>query len=199
MSILSVLLISLISTPALAQAPVAEPAPGVLLVATEDMPDPRFWRSVILLLEHDDTGTLGLIINRPTNVPLHDALPELPTSEHAVYWGGPVAENLVLLIGRGTPPEGQSEPVLDEIWWSADGKVLETALDTGIGPDRLRVFMGHAGWAPGQLDAELDQDSWALFRAESEQVFSADPEQLWDSLMGGGRPLLALRPQVAAR
>jgi putative transcriptional regulator len=194
MSILSVLLISLIGTPALAQAPVAEPAPGVLLVATEDMPDPRFWRSVILLLEHDDSGTLGLIINRPTDVPLHEALPELPASEHAMYWGGPVAENLVLLLGRGAPPEGQSEPVLDEVWWSADGNLLESALAAGIGQDRLRVFLGHAGWAPGQLAGELDRDSWALFRAEPEQMFSSEPETLWDSLMGGGRPLLVLRP-----
>jgi putative transcriptional regulator len=194
MSILSVLLISLISVPALAQAPVAEPAPGVLLVATDDMSDSRFWHSVILLLEHDDTGTLGLIINRPTEVLLREALPELPASEHAVYWGGPVAENLVLLLGRGAPPEGQSEPVLDEVWWSADGNLLESALDNGIGPDRLRVFLGHAGWAPGQLDAELDRDSWALFRAEPGQVFSSEPERLWDNLMGSGRPLLVLRP-----
>ncbi len=194
MSILPILLLSLISATVLAQAPVAEPAPGVFLVATEEMPDPRFRQTVILLLEHDENGTLGLVINRPTDVMLREALPEAPDNPHPVYWGGPVAPNMALLLGRGEPPEGQSEPVLDEVWWSADAEVLEALLNEGAGSERLRVFLGHSGWSAGQLAGELSRDGWALLQATPEQVFSADPAGLWDRLMGSGRPLLVLRP-----
>ena len=185
--LLSVVLIA--SPPAArAQLSAAEPAPGVFLVAKPEMPDPRFQRTVILLLAHDDSGSMGLVVNRPTN----RTLPDTPEDRHRIYRGGPVALDQVVVLGRGTPPDDPFQPVWEDVWWSADRGAIEALLGDDIGPDALRVFAGYAGWEPGQLDAELAVDnSWGLFRAEPDDVFGTDPDGLWDRFMGPNRRRIA--------
>lgn len=182
-------------TPGLPPAQVATPAPGLFLVATRAMPDPRFQRSVILLLDHDDRGTLGLIVNRPTTLPLEHAMPELERSsgpQHTLYFGGPVGWNALMVLVRSAAAPAQSRRILDDVYLSADYDTLERLLDDGKPAEEMHLYFGHAGWAPGQLDAELATGSWRLFHADARLVF-ANPERLWEHFMGRADQIMAHR------
>lgn len=176
--------------PARAQLRADEPAPGVFLVAKPEMSDLRFEHAVILLLTHDDGGTSGLVLTQPSGMAL------TPTGEtrHLVYSGGPVAPNQVQVLVRGEPPNNSFRRVWEDVWWSTDQDVIEVLLEDNSGPDVFRVFVGYAGWVPGQLDTELATfDAWMLFRAEPDDVFLSNPDDLWDRFMGCNRRLVASR------
>lgn len=182
--------------------PVTKPAQGVFLVATREMPDPRFQHSVILLLAHSEEGTLGIIVNRPTQIRLSDAVPDLEPGgkeKHWLFFGGPVAVDTLLFLVRGTNPPGQASRVLADIYMSADRPTLEQLLANGQPTDTLRIYFGHAGWAPGQLDAELVTGSWELFQADPEAVFSSDPNGVWEKFMGQSRRLMVRGPPFEER
>ena len=171
-----------------AQLPVARPARGVLVVARPGIPDPRFQQAVILLLAHDERGTLGLVLNRPTGT----TLPDAPGTRHRMYLGGPVAPDRVVVLSRSEVPAGPHLTVIDGVWSSSDQGVIDAALKANADPEVLRVFRGHAAWAPGQLDAELAfADAWDLFLAEVEEVFSANPGGMWGRFMGTNRSIRA--------
>ncbi len=164
---------------------------GLLLVATPQLEDPNFRRSVVLLVEHDgDGGTLGVVLNRPTEVPVDRVLPpwaELVTGPAVVFQGGPVALENALALAR---LPGEDEPLG---WRALDGgaEVARVGLvDLEAPPGllaaellQLRVFAGYAGWSPGQLRAEIEDGSWYLVPAEAGDVFAADPERLWQHVL----------------
>lgn len=166
--------------------PVDKPAKGVFLVANRDMSDLRFQRSVIILLLHGDEGSLGVIVNRPTDISLSEAVPDLPgagNEEHTLFFGGPVAMETLLLLVRSHDPPAQAAPVLEEVYWSGSREALEALLAEGKPDSELRVYFGRAGWAPGQLEAELTDGSWRLFKADPETLFSQNPDGLWEAFM----------------
>lgn len=175
--------------------PVDEPAAGVFLVASRQMPDPRFQHTVILLLAHGDDGTLGLIINRPTAISLLDALPDLGDrgAKHLLFFGGPVALNSLMFLNRSPKPPAQAIMVLDDVYVSSDRAVLEPLLDDSK-PTALRFYFGHAGWGPGQLHAELARGSWRLFRADADTLFQGQSEMLWEKFIGSGNQIMVRQP-----
>ena len=183
-------LLFVVATPARAQLEATAPAPGVFLVAKPGMPDPRFQQTVILLLTHDDGGTAALVLTQPSGMALRDG----DEPRHLVYSGGPVAPTQIHLLLRGEPPDGAFRRVWEDVWWSTDPDAIEALLEDDLDPDVLRVFVGYASWARGQLDDELAApDAWALFQAEPDDVFLSDPDELWDRFMGRNRRLFASR------
>lgn len=172
-------------TVALNLRPLAAPKTGALLVASRDMPDPRFQRAVILLLEHNEEGTLGLIINRPTEVKLPDtgSAPGSAAAGLNLYFGGPVATHQPLLLMRGKPDSARLNHVFGDVYWGSGRLVLEWLFGHTPSFDAMRVYLGHAGWAPGQLRAELAAGSWELFEATPEIVFRPDLDTLWQELI----------------
>ncbi len=167
-----------------AQAVRQAPAKGLFLVADAGMPDPRFRETVILLVEHEAGGTVGLIVNRATGVSLAQALPELDgdgAAKHILFLGGPVGLDRLALLARGTPAPTPSEHVVDDIYLSRSREALAALLENRSTRE-LRVFAGYAGWAPGQLEAELLQGSWFLAPADAERVFARDPAGMWREL-----------------
>lgn len=174
-------LLALLFTAAAAQ-PVREPAPGVLLVADERMMDPRFNRAVVLLIEHDRTGSWGLIINKPTGVGVAQVAPSIELSGEGpvVYFGGPVqVEQLRLLYRDGGAPH-EDNAGLPGVGWSDSGEELRKRLTEDSGP--VRVYAGYAGWAPGQLDFEVAHGGWRMIQGRPGNVFSDEPEALWQRL-----------------
>lgn len=159
---------------------------GVFLVAHPNMPDPRFQRTVILLLRHGENGTLGLIINRPTKIQLSRALPDLkvPNKEqHLLFFGGPVGINILLFLVRsGTPPE-QAVHVMADVYYSGDKNTLERLLKRRKETKELRVYAGHSGWAPGQLAAEIAHGDWLVLQGDAKIVFGREPERIWPDLI----------------
>lgn len=168
---------------------IVAPDKGVFLVAKPAMRDPRFQRTVVLLLEHDDEGTLGVIINRATEMLLSHALPDLKgakNGKHAVFFGGPVGLNTFVFLLRSSEPPRASSHVMGDVYYSADRNTLETALNQYKKTDELRMFLGHAGWAPGQLAGELFRGDWLLVRADSHSVFEKNLDGLWRELIDRG-------------
>lgn len=156
---------------------------GKLLVATELIQGQAFAESVVLILNHDTSGAAGLVVNRPTEVPPVEALPALDGVEQyegTLYWGGPVAQfTLRALLQSETPPDG-AVPVFDSVFLAVlDEKMLDGFSSTA----NLRFFLGYAGWAPGQLEQEMESGSWHVIAATEALVFSDDPDGLWRTLL----------------
>lgn len=172
---------------------------GKLLVATPVIGDPNFDRAVLLVVDHGAPGALGIVLNRPTEVSLLEPLPEwdgLAAYPPVVFVGGPVAREAAIGLGR-IRHEGRGDgwsPVLDGIG-TLDLSRRPSDLPTGI--DQVRVFVGYAGWGPGQLEAEVAADAWFVTDARPDDVLSDHPAHLWSAVLrrqGGPTALLSYCP-----
>jgi putative transcriptional regulator len=159
---------------------------GVFLVASKDLGDPNFAETVVLLVKYDEDAVVGLIVNRPTKVPLSRIFESLKLGKgraDPVYSGGPVGRTGAFALMRsGSRIEG-AERVVGDVYFIAGKAPLEKALMGGNNPATLRVYLGYAGWTGPQLDHEVDIGGWYIFRGDPAQVFDADPESLWSRLI----------------
>lgn len=154
--------------------------------------DPNFDRTVVLVLEHGDEGALGVVLNRPSETSVGEPLPAwgaLASAPDVVFIGGPVAPSAVIALARGELRAGT------EGWVPVGGDLasvdLERAPDELGRVDALRVFAGCAGWSPGQLEGELEADGWFVCDAHPDDPFTAEPDDLWRSVLGRQRGRLA--------
>ena len=164
-------------------------ANGVLLVASPELTDANFAHSVVLVLRHDDNGTLGVVINRPTNVTPTSVFPELADSlgdySGRLFRGGPVGPTRLLFVVQGLAAAAVEGPeVLDKVFLSIDTESLPDMTRLAKGIEDLRLYAGHAEWAPGQLDAEIRAGGWQLVPGTPELVFDDAPGELWSELEG---------------
>jgi putative transcriptional regulator len=162
-------------------------AVGVFLVAAPEMGDPRFSRAVILLVQHSAEGSMGLIINKKSDVAVTYALPELEStgnSNHVLYFGGPVQPARIMYVYTGASSE-PDQKILDNVYWGTSYERLQD-LANNLDRGSLRVFFGYAGWGPGQLEFELSLNSWQLEPASPDHVFSSDTKNMWRLLNGAG-------------
>jgi len=154
---------------------------GVLLVASPSLGDPNFEQTVLLIIEHGKGGTVGLILNRPTNVLLSDVLPDLPVlkrSTHRLFTGGPVGRTQMALLFGLKEPYPDARRIVDGIYLGTP-RVLERIIAHPKPSEYFRAFAGFAGWAPGQLDHEMLQGSWGSLPADTFNIFDKDPATLW--------------------
>jgi putative transcriptional regulator len=158
---------------------------GRLLVATPALDDPTFERAVVLVLDHDEEGALGVVLNRASGLPVRDTLGDwvdLAADPPVVFGGGPVEPTAVVALGRsvaGVAPDGWS-PILDRIRLvDLDADPILAAADL----EHVRVFAGYAGWAPGQLEHEIDVGAWFTVDADPTDVFTEDPDGLWQQVL----------------
>jgi putative transcriptional regulator len=162
----------------------AKPLTAILLIARDDLPDPNFADSILLVMNNLAPGPVGIIINRPTPVPVSHLFPDLKRLAQVrdkVYFGGPVdLESVWFLFRAATPPEHAMQ-TCDGVYLSADRQLLLQLLGRNKPMEGLRIFLGHAGWAPGQLEAEIERGDWTSKRAEMEAIFSGKSEHPWPS------------------
>lgn len=154
-----------------------------LLVATPTLDDPNFARTVVLLLDHDEDGAVGVVLNRPSTVAVADVLEDwaaLIAPPRMVFGGGPVEPTAVVAIGQqragvaelfDTPPGSLRLVDLEENTVLASAEL-----------SRMRVFSGYAGWGAGQLEEEIHQGGWFELPAEADDVFTEDPDGLWHAV-----------------
>ena len=168
-----------------------DPKAGRLLVATPLLGDPNFRRTVILIVEHEETeGTLGVVLNRPTQIPVDRVLEQwtgLVADPPVVFKGGPVAPSSALALAL---VPGKEAPIG---WRALDGAASLARLglldlDTpprllALAIESLRVYAGYAGWSPGQLQAEIDEGAWHVVAGEPGDIFAATPETLWRTVL----------------
>lgn len=164
---------------------------GKLLVASPGLTD-IFRRTVVLVLEHSEDGAVGVILNRPSETHVDDAVPDLAAlsePDDVVHLGGPVGPDTVIVLARFDDPAEAASIVLEDLG------VVDPDVES---PDlrAIRVYAGHAGWAPGQLDGELEQDAWIVEPANADDPFEGG--DLWSDVLdrkGGGYALLARMPE----
>jgi putative transcriptional regulator len=181
----------------LAQAPrVQGLGVGRLLVATRHAPDPVFGETVILLVRYGQDGTVGLVINRPTDVPISRALERLNGAKQRtepVFAGGPVETGSVLaLLRASTMPTEDAIHVFGKVYLISSKLLLEKSLASKAGTaDHLRVYLGYCGWSKGQLEDEVSQGAWHVLPSDADQAFDAEPETLWSRLIIRGEQRIA--------
>ena len=170
---------------------------GQLLIASPVLEDPNFHRTVILVTEHTDEGAMGVVLNRPSPAEVGEAVPELSdlAGEDAPIWvGGPVqTEALILLAEFRDRGAAAAIVVADVELVSAEVETEELVEATR----RARVFAGYSGWGPGQLEAELEEESWIVEPPVPAELFAPDAENLWSAVLerkGGRFALLARMP-----
>ncbi|MEP6890329.1 MAG: YqgE/AlgH family protein [Nitrospirota bacterium] len=159
---------------------------GVLLVASPSLEDPNFRQAVVLVVEHGSEGTVGLILNRSTNVLLSKALPDIAVlkgTTHRLFAGGPVEPTRFLLLLRLKEPPADARSVFDGVYLGRTPKALERIITQAKPTDTFRAFAGFAAWVPRQLEAEIRLGAWAILPPDSSSIFDKDPATLWqDSL-----------------
>jgi putative transcriptional regulator len=170
---------------------------GQLLVATPLLTDEPFHRTVVQLLQHDEEGALGVVVNRPSHTPLSEVLPGwalLAPDPVSVFVGGPVQQSAAICLGRLSPPgalpDEQDEPSYVLVPGAPWLGTIDLDLEAADPVQEVRVFAGYAGWSPGQLEAEVEEGAWWVCDALPRDCFSADPGNLWrDVLRRQGMPL----------
>lgn len=175
----------------------ADPAPekGVFLVASENLMDPNFYRTVILLVSYGaDEGAMGLVINRPTGILPRRILPGvdgLADYNGPMFFGGPVMLEHIVFLWRDGRAGDEGEPVFGSVRISASRDALESLAEQAADPGTLRIYAGYAGWSPGQLEMELTGGGWRVVAATESMVFSDDPGGVWERLQPAPEPLTA--------
>jgi putative transcriptional regulator len=170
---------------------------GQLLIAGPGLLDPNFWRTVVLVCEHNDDGALGLVLNRPSETTVSEAVPELGElvdREERLFIGGPVQPSAVIILAQFEDPADAALIAFDDIGVLAGGAAAE---DATVGVRRGRAFVGHSGWGPGQLDSEIERGDWILEPAKRGDAFADSPMDLWSKVLtrkGGSYALVARMP-----
>lgn len=159
---------------------------GVLLVADRKLQDPNFQKAVVLIINYGDQGTLGLVVNRPGDIPVSQLMSGSKAArdrKDTAYTGGPVEPKSVLALVRSSKSIDGGQRIAGDIWAIADDSKLADILSSHAGPDKLRFYVGYAGWGPGQLETEADAGAWRVIKASASTVFDAAPESLWDRVV----------------
>ncbi len=158
---------------------------GKLLVASPDMADPHFEKTVIIMVEHNEEGALGIVVNRVLGTgPAAEILEGLgiaaneATGELRLHLGGPVQPQVAFVVHSPDYADPESHAVTDRISVTSDAAILE-AISHGKGPSKGLIAIGYSGWAPGQLESEMARDSWYVAPADEAIIFSEDTETAW--------------------
>jgi putative transcriptional regulator len=155
---------------------------AILLVARGELRDPNFADSVVLVMNNLGPAPIGLVVNRPTEIPVARLFPDLKRLaplHDKVYFGGPVDLESVWFLFRADKPPEHAIQAFSGICLSSSRNLLTQLLGRDKPMDGLRIFIGHSGWAPGQLEAEIARGAWTLERAQPDAIFKGKSEHPW--------------------
>lgn len=166
-----------------------DPKKGRLLISDPFLPDPNFERTVILLCEHNQQGSFGFILNKPSLLRMTDVIQEIEVSSELLYVGGPVQQDTLHFIHRSSEVDGGLE-IADGIFWGGNFETVAMLIkQKQLKSSDFRFFLGYSGWGEGQLNDELETNSWIVSDTVTpQQIFDTEPEILWKEVlkeMGG--------------
>ncbi|MDC0249442.1 YqgE/AlgH family protein [Flavobacteriales bacterium] len=157
---------------------------GRLLIAEPSLNDSIFFKSVVLVTHHSDKESIGIILNKPTKINLHEILDDIPLSDFPLYIGGPVAKqslHFIHTLGEIIP---NSKRINNNIYFGGDfDAVIQLMHDNHITKDEIRFFVGYSGWDKGQLNNEIQEDSWIVERVKDNLCMNYSTPELWSNLM----------------
>ena len=161
-----------------------KPVKGKLLISEPFLPDPSFKRTVILLVEHNEEGTVGFVLNRPLRANLKEVMPDFPDFNSLLYYGGPVQPDTLHYVHRKGELLDESIAIGNDVYWGGNFEELRALADAGlVEEDDFKFFVGYSGWSPGQLDEEMEAKTWLVADCRMEDVFSKAPDQLWRDVL----------------
>jgi putative transcriptional regulator len=160
---------------------ITEPSAGKLLISEPFLIDPNFKRSVILLAEHNEEGTLGFILNQPSSLLLKDLVPDLWEANYPVFIGGPVEVDTVHFIHRCYDKLNSGEEIANGIYWGGNFETLKILVNNNsISANEVKFFLGYSGWGKEQLKEEIDTNTWIVSsKFHPDVVFSHNEDELW--------------------
>lgn len=175
------------------------PGKGKILVSEPYLPDPNFERTIILLCEHNDEGSFGFIMNKPSLAKLADVMQDLKDIDAPVFIGGPVQQDTLHYIHRLSNLE-ESIEVMDGIYWGGNFDQLVSLIETKqVATNDIKFFLGYSGWSVGQIEEELKEDSWIVSdKVNEELLFDIKAEAMWQyalKRMGGRFSVYSNYPQ----
>lgn len=161
-----------------------KPTQGRVLISEPFLQDQYFKRSVVLLADHSEEGSFGIILNKPINIKLNEVINEFPDFDGQLYMGGPVkTDSLFFVHTLGETIEG-SMKIMDGLYWGGDIEVVKEMMRLKqITPDKIRFFIGYSGWESNQLEDELKRNSWVVSKTHVGQVINDNPADLWKNLI----------------
>jgi len=166
-----------------------QPGRGKILISEPFLLDYFFKRSVVLLAEHNEEGSFGVIINKPVTARFNDVVKNFPDFDSKLYLGGPVQSDSLFFIHTLGDKIPESIEIIEDIYWGGDiEQIREMILLKELNPDDIRFFVGYSGWSPKQLDEELQRNSWVVSNITADQFLKTNPSSLWDRslhLLGG--------------
>jgi len=168
---------------------------GFLIVAKPHVPDPNFRRTVVLVTQTPDGAALGVIVNRPANKSLAEVVPEDPKLARftePLYVGGPVERVGLFAVFRAPTAPGEALRAGEDLWIALAPPTVERLLYEP--PEALRLYLGYAGWGPGQLRSEIDRGDWWVLDADPDLVFRKDTKGLWEELSTRAQSVTAHSP-----
>jgi putative transcriptional regulator len=160
----------------------AKPVTAILLTARGGLPDSFFADSVVLVMNNLGPGPVGIIVNRPTQIVVSQLFPDSPRFarlHEKVYFGGPVEFGSVWFLFRAATPPEHAIRAFDGVYLSTDRGLLLRLLGRSKPMAGLRILIGHAGWAPGQLEAEIARGDWSVARPDPDKIFNGKSEHPW--------------------
>lgn len=161
-----------------------KPAAGTLLLSEPTLADPNFARTVVYLTAHDDEGSVGFVLNRPLEIGMADLGEGFKGMNFPLFEGGPVELDTLHYVHRLGPGIPGVTELADEVFWGGDFEIIKKGLPDCRKED-IRFFLGYSGWAPGQLEAEMEEHAWLVAPALSEDIFLTDPDKLWEKCIRG--------------
>jgi len=178
---------------------ILDPRSGSILISDPFLQDENFVRSVVLLCEHNDNGTFGLVLNKLSILKLNELVDNVDSLDVEVYVGGPVEQNTLHFIYYGEKVLEDSINLTDRLWWGGDFDAIVSLLKSGqMNLENVRFFIGYSGWASDQLKGELEENTWIVCEMDcAKNIFVVSPEELWRIIlknMGGQYQVLANYP-----
>jgi putative transcriptional regulator len=165
------------------------PQQGRILISDPFLADAYFKRSVVLLTEHNEKGTVGFVLNKPVEVAVNEILAGFPEMDTSISVGGPVGTNAVHYIHTLGEVIPESVKVTGNIWWGGDFDVVKDLIRVGkLNRDNIRFFVGYSGWEPKQLDREISESSWLVSELDSNLIMNSRDKDFWKEVlisMGG--------------
>ena len=175
-----------------------KPAKGRLLISAPFLND-IFKRSVIYLTEHNDEGSIGFIVNKPLKLKAGDVIEDLPGFEAPVFLGGPVQQEMLNFIHRAGDQIDGGYEIGNGLFWGGNFETVKILASSGsLNPSDFRFYMGYAGWSPGQLEGEMNYDSWIVTEDHKSRIFDENMDSLWSDLlrdMGGEFKIISTFPE----
>lgn len=160
------------------------PAKGRILISEPFLQDNYFKRSIVLLTEHSDTGTVGFVLNKPLNIYINEIMSDFPECDIMVSLGGPVNTNTIHYIHTLGDIVPDSIKVKDNIYWGGDFNVIKKLIKSkNLNKDNIRFFLGYSGWYPGQLENELAENAWVVAEISSEEIMQPMNQNKWKSTL----------------